>query len=828
MRQAPPLHPIIDAWFCETLPLSPEIYEECSTHERRFHDTIVAIHQNLLSSNALPLCEALAAVARESGNPQLVVASLIQWAFASAQHKRREENAHLLHRIKIMLDDTFPEAFHMYILLAQYVCASYLGHPHAYQYLRRLLKNADPESMIWQNAAFNVLVEAAEQGRLCDRVRLHERFVSVYSEERFDLYPIVRFINALQNGDLATAIPQLPEIRRVFKARGLLSVFGVHRVAIELLMRHLPGVWATPALSYAEEAAECFQEEGIRLDSYMMTTRHLLEGRVQEALESARTYAANLGTHFFILQRFDGYDMVRAELAAGHIDGATSMLRKRFEHGSYGWLDNFFLARVAHLKGKTQIAELAYQRTLHMARHYEAENRLLFECSLACELPASTLMRWTTMVLKETLERPPRTDPVPAPPPTPRDGGAKSERPSGGGFIGLSPAANSIQERIRHYAKLDPPVLVVGETGTGKELVARQLHGSGPRRAYPFTAVNCAAMSPTLLQSELFGHVRGAFTGATRARAGLFETAANGTLLLDEIGDMTPEVQAAFLRVLETREYRPLGSDTAQPIRCRIITATNRDLWEQIHQGTFRQDLFYRVSGLTLRLPPLRERREDIVPLTIHFLQMFHPRPDSCGIAEDLQNAFLAHTWPGNVRELRAIVENLCLLFADLDVYAYKNLAAILPDWDEPSRAAFPDAPPVPMMLATLPEHPADAPLAPGMGDHSGSTGRDGLEISGVQGRMENGRGYVVPPRPQHRMSNLEKLEACFEHHQTLTRKDILIMLGISHTTASLLLRELMKQGVIRKVMPNKSPRTHYFEYAQAQLEGNPPDAKTW
>lgn len=383
------------------------------------------------------------------------------------------------------------------------------------------------------------------------------------------------------------------------------------------------------------------------------------------------------------------------------------------------------------------------------------------------------------------------------------------------GFVGGSPSAKSIQKRIRNYAKLDSPILLVGETGTGKELVAQQLHRSAPRKAYPFTAVNCAAMSPTLLQSELFGHVRGAFTGASRARAGLFDTAANGTLLLDEIGDMSTDLQAALLRVLETREYRPLGSDTPHPVRCRIITATNRDLQERIEEGAFRQDLFFRISGLTLRLPPLRERLEDIAPLSRHFLRMFHPRPGKCEIASDLQEAFLAHSWPGNVRELRGIIENLCLLFSDLEMYHYSNLAAIIPDWGDRALSTAPQTGtpvrPRSSNKGAIP-HGATSGARREASSHPVQTGNREREtpLPGGEG------GYVVPPRPQYPMSNLQKLEACFEQHRTLRRKDILIMLGISHTTASLLLRELMNRGTIRKIMPNKSPISHYFVYNEA------------
>lgn len=325
-------------------------------------------------------------------------------------------------------------------------------------------------------------------------------------------------------------------------------------------------------------------------------------------------------------------------------------------------------------------------------------------------------------------------------------------------------------------------------------------------------------MSPTLLQSELFGHVRGAFTGATRARAGLFETAANGTLLLDEIGDMPLEMQAVFLRVLEMREYRPLGSDTPRRVRCRIVTATNRDLLGQIRAGTFRQDLFFRISGLTLRLPPLREHVEDIDALARHFFRMFHPHPSRCGISADLLEALEGYAWPGNVRELRGIVENLCLLFADAETYTLEMLLAIAPAWRVRETNSFGGKEEEPAIRVDGAEEEVEEgdiragrrPFAPGIGM------RGEALLSGDVPAEGSGTGYRVPPRPGDGLTHLEKLAACFAHHKRLRRKEIIVMLGISHGTATTLLRKLIGQGVVRKVEPTRSPRTHYFEYAGA------------
>ncbi len=232
------------------------------------------------------------------------------------------------------------------------------------------------------------------------------------------------------------------------------------------------------------------------------------------------------------------------------------------------------------------------------------------------------------------------------------------------GIIGTSPVIREVLERVSLIAPVNSTVMITGESGTGKELVARAIHKLSPRRARPFIAVNCAALPESLLESELFGHEKGSFTGATSRRKGMFELADGGTLFLDEIGEMALATQTRLLRVLETRRFMRVGGDTEIQVDVRVIAATNTDLQAAVQSGTFRRDLFYRLNVLSVDIPPLRQRRHDIPALVRAFIHEFSESHDSefKGLAPEAMKALLAYTWPGNVRELRNLIVSMVVL----------------------------------------------------------------------------------------------------------------------------------------------------------------------
>ena len=305
------------------------------------------------------------------------------------------------------------------------------------------------------------------------------------------------------------------------------------------------------------------------------------------------------------------------------------------------------------------------------------------------------------------------------------------------GLVGSSPAMLRTIDLARRVAQVDSTVLITGESGAGKERIARFIHDESARTAGPFLAINCAAVPETLLESELFGHVRGSFTGASQDRAGLFEAANGGTLLLDEIGDVPPAMQVKLLRVLQEREVRRVGENRARPINVRVLAATNRDLLADVHGARFRQDLYYRLRVVEVVVPPLRERREDILPLARQLLAGTAKRfgKKEPALTPDAANLLLQYAWPGNVRELENALERAVAL-AQSDRIGVDDLP--------PEIGSAPPASPAAGTILTLAEVERDyiaAALRASGGNRAKAAERLGIGAATLYRKLKSARG---------------------------------------------------------------------------------------
>ncbi|MFC1462352.1 sigma 54-interacting transcriptional regulator [Verrucomicrobiota bacterium] len=513
---------------------------------------------------------------------------------------------------------------------------------------------------------------------------------------------------------------------------------------------------------------------------WALTVRCLMSGRVHQALRWARLWERN---HDDCIsgQGFVPFNLVRAELAEGNAEAARRLIEMRNTRGNTHYFDAFFLARAELLAGHGEDAASLLASVLDAVHKYSAGGRLDFELRLAVEMRRDVLLHIARDADAIRMSQAARRS-VAAAAPTPEAGPAGLQR-----IIGTSSALDSVRKTTLQFANLDVPVLITGETGTGKELVARAIHETGVRAREPFVATNCGAISESLLESELFGHEKGAFTGAASAHRGLFEEAGAGTILLDEIGEISPRLQVALLRVLETDEIRPVGSSRSRKIKCRILASTNADLDSLAADNRFRRDILFRLRRLEIDLPPLRERVDDVLPLAAHFLDLDRPAGIHAMMSARLQNMLRAYGWPGNVRELRNALEKMRLMNSDKLYYDEDDLdsAALQDTHAQPRPDTGPPAEPAPLPAVSVPE--ADEPM--------------------------------LFRRGKSRARRLELLRSLFLQHQILTRSEIVKTFRVSPNTATSDLKALCEEGMIERVKPSKSPRSVYFRLRSDEAE---------
>jgi len=743
------------------------------------------------ADEALSLAEA---VGTEIGDANLAILFFGSWAEASCSLGRLSEAAAVLHHAQTLISEATPPEVRGYLLTVEGFLASCEGDKlRREQILREVLDFLPHASPRRQFHVLELAYLLARMGRLSE-VDTELDWLNAQASLPFIRASVglLRFIDAVEIGSMPAAETLLSAVAS--DARSLdahsIETYRNYQVILDLMrtddMPQPPELRATPK----------------RLDAmpFAAVSRCLLAGAVDHALAWARLEAKE-NERFVSRHGFSSFDLIRAELSARHGLAARRILETRRTRGNRHYLDDLFLARVELLAGNSEIAARHFGKALEAAERYRAEGRLDFELRLATELAPYELVR---------LSRGAAAHPAPRRAALKDSTILEAPRVRGGvdRLIGHSSALAGIRETILRYAPLAVPVFVTGETGTGKELVARALHESGPRSTRPFIAINCGAIAETLLESELFGHERGAFSGAVKARRGVFEEAADGTLLLDEIGDISNRLQLALLRVLETDEIRPVGSSRARKVCCRVIFATNADLEQKAADGRFRKDLLFRLRRLEIHIPPLRERAEDIVPLAEHFLELDRPPAEHATMSQALQNALRTREWPGNVRELRNVVERMRLVNADKLAYDESDLTVGTAESGRPAHAGA--------VRPAQEAAPSQKSGAARLG-HAGQTPERGPPANGATGgatrrTTRTTRVASVLRGSRSRLRRLQRLRELFAEHTALTRSEIVRILGVSPNTATHDLQTLCEEGLVERIEPSASSRSFYFQ----------------
>lgn len=518
---------------------------------------------------------------------------------------------------------------------------------------------------------------------------------------------------------------------------------------VEAYSHFISDPFSIPFQNLNFDATLAFHEKWVSSTGYLFFNKPIL------GLKWARMFMST--TKGYLHYNLTSFTLIRAELSNKNCEAAKSLLINKIKNGYPHFLDDFFKARIALLDGNENLAK-GYIVTLYdSCASYKAFRRLEFEVNLACELSAENILLFFNPLNTNTSKSKHINK---------KSNSYKDEMDV---LVGQSPAIKKIKSDIKKVSKSKGLVLLTGETGVGKEVVSKLIHESSVLKDHPFIAINCGSIMDSLLQSELFGHEAGAFTGANEYQAGIFEAAENGTVFLDEIGEVSQNIQVALLRVLERKEIRPVGSTKVKKITCKIIVATNKNLAEMVNQNRFREDLFYRLNQLLIEIPPLRNRKEDILPLADHFL--ISNRSDSLKpeMSRGLKKYFLAYKWPGNVRQLKNEIEKMRLLNSEKLNYDEEDFPKNL-----------------------LLEEPI---------------------VKSNRKIIKNQELKQIIGQEKTPLRRREKMIEFFEDAGTLTKSELMKMLRISAGTARTDLNYLELNGVIERIKPSRSTKSIYFKY---------------
>jgi transcriptional regulator with PAS, ATPase and Fis domain len=465
---------------------------------------------------------------------------------------------------------------------------------------------------------------------------------------------------------------------------------------------------------------------------------YLIKNEPKLALFWAQKLADKIGNSKYESMFFN-YCLIRADLANGNVNAAEYFLNHKLKIENESIFDDFFWFRIYHLKKNNKKAQYYFDKFSQSADTFDLNRRFDIELKLSPEISLTDLRNYSQKRSLKFIEKE-----IPD--------FSKINQNINPSFIGKSKVIFEIKKLISQYALIDKTILVVGETGTGKELVAKALWQESLLAKQPFLPINCGAISDHLLQSEIFGHKKGAFTGAIQDHKGIFEEAKEGVVFLDEIGEISPQMQVSLLRILETGEYRPVGSNEIKKIKCKIIAATNRNLENHVKNGLFREDLQYRLERFVIDIPPLRERPEDIPDLIHYFLNEINKNLPNISFDKQALTHLKTLPWPGNIRELRNEMERIRLFYSDKQVLSISELSEKY-------------------------QH---------------------LPLPKVKAQTINASPKSSPLNLKSKFRKLNELKDLFKIHQNLSRTEVATLLNVSANTAASYLNTLEKESFIK------------------------------
>lgn len=633
----------------------------------------------------------------------------------------------------------------------------------------RLIKEAltiiDRNSPRYRTIFYNLAIFVSALGRLKDFSKEDlELLDTPINDQQIFLCNEIKIVNAIILGNLDEGLKEVERLKINFRGD------NPGRIQIrEGILRIIAGD---------------FEEKNYDNDhfkAYANLCSNLAQGNFSEAQKyfeylpkESKTYAFNIPllTYFDINMQLNLKNKGMARLLYRDIELAE---------GNF-YFDDFYLARLYLQEGNKKEALKAFGRLMKNVNHYGALNQLKFLSQFAKELNILDILKLIDQVQSSA-------DKITEP-----QGRQKnSQLISAKGIellVGESIQIKQVKSLIQKFSVLAEPVLIIGETGTGKELVAKAIHDEGAHSKQPFLAINCGALTESLLQSELFGYVAGAFTGAQKERKGIFEAAGNGTVFLDEFGDVSPQMQASLLRLLESNEIRLIGDTKTRKVECKIVVATNIDLQQAVFIKKFREDLYFRLTRFDIKLPPLRERKEDIPILINHFLTLNKkPQEKLQQFSKELIEILVSYHWSGNIRELKNEVERLRIMHSDKEILNVE-------DFDF-SRLKNIEKPPLENASVKIIEIP----------DKSKSTEN--------KNDLDHDRILKIVQRGNKMDSRQNILKDLFLTYKKISRKQLVEITGMNPGTASKELNSLCSSGFIKKITPTNSVRSHYFILAE-------------